>query len=129
MVPGFNHNFTYRGTLFHVQTEDGGRKHPTIVSLLFSGGTVLASSKISYADILGSDLLEQAVEALMKEQHQDLLRRLKRGEFDETIAHVRSDVPATQSGEAATVVAAPSTSATGPDLQQLILAYLTGEAL
>ena len=30
MVVGFNHNFTYKGTVYHIQTEDSGRKSPRV---------------------------------------------------------------------------------------------------
>lgn len=86
MVVGFNHNFTYKGTVYHIQTEDSGVKSPTIVTLLYHGGTILASRKTSYADITKVDNLEQVVEELMKEQHKGMLRSLKNGEFDEVIA-------------------------------------------
>ena len=86
MVVGFNHNFRYKGELFHVQTEDSGLKSPHIITLLYRGGTILASKKTSYADITKTDRLEQVVEELMKEQHREMLRRLKSGEFDEIIA-------------------------------------------
>lgn len=90
MVVGFNHNFRYKGELFHVQTEDSGLKSPHIITLLYRGGTILASKKTSYADITKVDRLEQVVEELMKEQHREMLRRLKSGEFDEVIAGRRS---------------------------------------
>jgi cell division septation protein DedD len=86
MVVGFNHNFSYRGVVYHVQTEDGGRNSPTIVTLLYCGGTILASRKTSYADITRVDNLPQVVEELMKEQHKGMLRGLKNGEFDDAIA-------------------------------------------
>lgn len=86
MVVGFNHNFRYKGEIFHVQTEDSGLKSPHIITLLYRGGTILASKKTSYADITRVDRLEQVVEELMKEQHREMLRRLKDGEFDEIIA-------------------------------------------
>lgn len=86
MVVGFNHNFTYKGAVYHIQTEDSGRKSPTIVTLLYHGGTILASRKTSYADIAKVDNLEQVVEELMKEQHKGMLRSLKNGEFDDVIA-------------------------------------------
>ncbi len=35
MVVGFNHNFRYKGEVYHVQTEDGGLKSPNIVTLLY----------------------------------------------------------------------------------------------
>lgn len=82
MVVGFNHNFRYKGEIYHVQTEDGGIKSPNIITLLYRGGTILASKKTSYSDIIKVDSLEQVVEELMKEQHREMLRRLKEGEFD-----------------------------------------------
>jgi len=86
MVVGFNHNFSYKGVIYHIQTEDGGRNSPTIVTLLYHGGTILASRKTSYADISRVDNLAKVVEELMKEQHKGMLRSLKNGEFDAAIA-------------------------------------------
>ncbi len=83
MVLGFNHNIQYKGEIFHIQTEDSGVSTPHIITLLYRGGTIIASKKTSYADIIKVENLEQVVEELMKEQHKEVLRRLKSGEFDE----------------------------------------------
>lgn len=85
MVTGFNHNIGYKGELFHVQTEDSGRANPHIITLLYRGGTILASAKTGYADIIKTDQLELVVESIMKEQHKEMMRRLKGGEFDSRI--------------------------------------------
>ena len=85
MVVGFNHNVRYKEQVFHIQTEDSGLKSPHIITLLYVGGTILASKKTSYADISKVDNLEAVVEELMKEQHKEMLRSLKKGEFDERI--------------------------------------------
>lgn len=90
MVVGFNHNFRYKGEVYHIQTEDSGVKSPNIVTLLYQGGTILGSKKTSYADIAKVDNLEQVVEELMKEQHKDMLRSLKAGEYDEIIDRFQS---------------------------------------
>ena len=82
MVLGFNHNVMYKGEVFHVQTEDSGVANPHIITLLYKGGVILCSKKTSYADILKMESLEQVVEELMKEQHKEMMRRLKAGEFD-----------------------------------------------
>jgi hypothetical protein len=112
MVVGFNHNFRYRGELFHVQTEDSGLKSPHIITLLYRGGTILASKKTSYADITKVDRLEQVVEELMKEQHREMLRRLKSGEFDEIIVGQRSaDAPAAAPSTVAPLPPPPATPA------------------
>jgi hypothetical protein len=83
MVLGFNHNIRYKGEIFHVQTEDSGIATPQITTLLYRGGTIIASKKTGYADIIKVDNLELVVEELMKDQHKEMLRRLKLGEFDE----------------------------------------------
>jgi len=83
MLLGYNHNINYKDSVFHIQTEDSGIKNPHIITLLYREGVILSSKKTSYADILKIDNLEAVVEDLMKEQHKDMLRRLKSGEFDE----------------------------------------------
>jgi hypothetical protein len=85
MVVGFNHNFSYKGQVYHVQTEDSGARNPHIITLLYRGGTILASKKTSYADIIKADNLEVVVEELMKSQHREMLRLLKNGDFDELL--------------------------------------------
>jgi ketol-acid reductoisomerase len=82
MVQGFNHNILYKGVVFHVQTEDSGLKNPHITTLLYRHGTIIASKKTDYSDIITVEMLEKVVEDLMKEQHKEMLRRLKSGEFD-----------------------------------------------
>jgi hypothetical protein len=88
MITGFNTNVRHGGRTFHVQTEDSGRNSPRVISHLYRGGTILASEKRDYADLLGSSNLTTLVRRLMEEQHQSMLRRLKGGEFDETIAMI-----------------------------------------
>lgn len=83
MLLGYNHNINYKGSVFHIQTEDSGVKNPHIITLLYREGVILCSKKTSYADILRIDNLEAVVEDLMKEQHKEMLRRLKSGEFDD----------------------------------------------
>lgn len=83
MLLGYNHNINYKDSVFHIQTEDSGIRNPHIITLLYREGVILSSKKTSYADILKIDSLEAVVEDLMKEQHKDMLRRLKSGEFDE----------------------------------------------
>jgi hypothetical protein len=112
MVVGFNHNFTYKGSVYHIQTEDSGRRSPTIVTLLYRGGTILASRKTSYADIARVDNLEQVVEELMKEQHKGMLRSLKAGEFDDIIGRYDHAQPAAVAETQPPVVAAASPQAT-----------------
>ncbi len=141
MVVGFNHNFRYRDEVFHVQTEDGGRDRPHIITLLYQGGSILGSQKSSYADITATDNLEQVVEERMKEQHREMLRRLKAGEFDELIAGnrqapapappepvaVNPPVPAAEGQPGTEAAAPPEAASAGAGLDEIILAYLEGD--
>ncbi len=108
MVVGFNHNFRYKGEVFHVQTEDGGLNTTNIITLLYRGGTILARQKTSYADIAKVDNLNKVVEELMKEQHKEMLKRLKTGEFDQRVEEILSGkkLAPVESESAATVSSA-----------------------
>jgi len=97
MIVGFNHNITYRGVGFHVQTEDSGTQKPQLVTLLYHGGTIISSQKTVYADIIKVDNLEQVVEELAKEQHKGMLKKLTQGNFDERI--VELGIPLGVAGE------------------------------
>jgi len=110
MVVGFNHNFRYKGEVYHIQTEDSGVKSPNIVTLLYQGGTILGSKKTSYADIAKVDNLEKVVEELMKEQHKGMLRSLKSGEYDEVIDRFQAGkkvIPKEEKATAPPVVVPP----------------------
>lgn len=82
-VVGYNHNVKHRGKLFHVQTEDSGVKNPHVITHVFVGGNVIATKKISYADILDAENLPDAVRQLMEMQHKEILRNLINGVYDD----------------------------------------------
>jgi len=88
MITGSNTNVRHGGKLFHVQTEDSGRRNPHVISHLYYGGTILASEKTRYDELLDleSESLDKDVRALIEEQHKSMLMQLKHGEFDALIA-------------------------------------------
>ena len=88
MITGSNTNVRHGGKLFHVQTEDSGRRNPHVISHLYFGGTILASEKTKYDELLDleSESLAKDVRGLIEEQHKSMLKKLKRGEFDAVIA-------------------------------------------
>lgn len=113
MLLGYNHNITYKGEVFHVQTEDSGVKNPHVITLLYREGVILCSKKTSYADILKIEQLEAVVEDLMKEQHKDMMRRLKNGEFDARAFPDKSKPePVTELKEEAAITEPPPPQAT-----------------
>jgi len=88
MITGSNTNIRYRGKLFHIQTEDSGRRNPHVISHLYYGGTILASQKTRYAELLDleSETIDKDVKLLMDEQHALMLERLKGGVYDDVIS-------------------------------------------
>ena len=82
-VVGYNHNVKHRGKLFHIQTEDSGVKNPHVITHVFVGGNIIATKRISYADILDAENLPDAVRQLMEMQHKEVLRNLINGVYDD----------------------------------------------
>ncbi|MCL2012300.1 MAG: hypothetical protein FWG75_05885 [Cystobacterineae bacterium] len=81
-LSGFNHNVKHKGQLYHIQTEDSGKHNPTVTTLLFLGGNILASLKVSYAEHLDAEALPKRVRELMEAQHKQMLRNLLKGQYD-----------------------------------------------
>ena len=82
MLTGYNTDFKFQDKIYHCQTEDGGLNSPSITSLLYYQGAILASRKTSYADILKADCLEEVVRELMMEQHKQMIRDLMHGRLN-----------------------------------------------
>lgn len=80
-ILGYNHNVSYRGLVFHVQTEDSGVNNPHIFTHLFHGGVIISTRKLEY----DAEAAEDVVKSLMQAQHKAVLKDLKRGDFSERI--------------------------------------------
>jgi len=81
MLSGFNHNIRFRGKVYHVQTEDGGKANPQISTHVFLGGVILDSVRWPYEDILGKPGWQAVLKDRMKAQHLEEIRRLLAGEI------------------------------------------------
>jgi hypothetical protein len=79
MLVGYNTNISYKGTVYHVQTEDSGIRNPHIITLLYHKGTILARKKTGYAHIAAAPDYQEKVRELMKEQHKSMIRELIHG--------------------------------------------------
>jgi hypothetical protein len=86
LITGYNANVRHGGRVFHVQTEDSGRAHPHVITHLYFEGTVLASERCDYGELVGAPDLVARVRELMEQQHAMVVERLRRGEFDAVIA-------------------------------------------
>ncbi|MDA8431566.1 MAG: hypothetical protein M0Z60_01230 [Nitrospiraceae bacterium] len=127
MLVGYNTNVPYKGKLYHVQTEDNGRKNPLVVTLLYIKGTILASKKTSYAHLVEDPDWKEKVRELMKEQHKAMMKELIRGAHTGDAAGIAEEVPAEPQVTAVPQAAAPAPAApeepqpeAAPDAKQQI---------
>lgn len=80
---GFNSDVAWRGTEYHVQTEDWGSGNPFLVSRVFHNGAVVKSIKTSYVEVLppGTRAEAKTIRLAMKIQHQQILDLLVSGKL------------------------------------------------
>lgn len=87
MITGFNTDVRHEGRVYHVQTEDRGQDSPVLESLVYIGGTVVASKRTHYADKLSNGATEEMIASLLKRQHQVIIAAIKAGRIDDLIRH------------------------------------------
>ena len=83
MITGFNTDIVYQGVTYHVQTEDKGIKTPLILSLVYDRGTILASKRSPYNDLLDGDFDEQELAARLQKQHQLICAAIRAGRIED----------------------------------------------
>lgn len=90
MITGYNTDVKHRFGVVHVQTEDKGRATPTLESLIYVGGQVVASQRSAYADLLTEDheADEVSIAERMDEQHREMVAGIRAGKFDSPLARV-----------------------------------------
>ncbi len=79
MLIGYNTNVTYKGKVYHVQTEDSGLSNPFILTLLYHQGAILNSIKTSYAHLTDRTDFKEQLRDLMKHQHKEMIKTLIAG--------------------------------------------------
>jgi hypothetical protein len=129
MLTGYNTDFKFQGKIYHVQTEDGGINSPSITSLLYHQGAILASRKTSYADIIKADCLDEVVRELMMEQHKQMIRDLMQGKLEIQTPAQQSAPPAPQAApfKASPAAPAPKGEVNENGLDDIIHDFLTQE--
>ena len=85
MITGFNTDIEYNGVIYHVQTEDKGLETPLILSLIYTGGHILASKRSAYEDLLASGFDEKVLTERLHRQHKILCAAIKTGRIDDLI--------------------------------------------
>ena len=83
MITGFNTDIQYDGVTYHVQTEDKGVAIPIVMSLVYHRGTILASKRSPYKDLLESELDEDVLAERLKRQHNLICAAIQAGRIED----------------------------------------------
>ena len=86
MITGFNTDIEYDGKTYHVQTEDKGLETPFILTLVYDGGTILASRRQPYEDLFTGGFSEKDLAARLQRQHSLICAAVNAGRIDDLIA-------------------------------------------
>jgi hypothetical protein len=105
VITGFNTDVEHGGVVYHVQTEDKGLDSPLILSLVYSGGAILASKRSPYEDLIETGFDEAVLADRLKRQHRLICAAIRAGRVDE-LKRMSSREPIT-----GRLVAPPSASA------------------
>lgn len=79
MITGFNTDIQHQGVTYHVQTEDKGVNTPLILSLVYDGGTILASKRSSYSDLLDGAFDKNVLIERLQKQHKLMCAAVRAG--------------------------------------------------
>ncbi|PWT92906.1 MAG: hypothetical protein C5B54_02785 [Acidobacteria bacterium] len=83
MITGHNTDITYKGTIYHVQTEDKGRANPVIETLVYKGGEILDAKRTSYGTMLEDGSYEEKkIISMIEEQHRVMITEIRAGRYD-----------------------------------------------
>ena len=91
MITGFNTDIEHDGVVYHVQTEDKGLDSPLILSLVYSGGAILASKRSRYEDLIVSGFDEELLAQRLKRQHRLICAAINAGRIEDLKRMGRSE--------------------------------------
>lgn len=83
MITGFNTDIEFEGVTYHIQTEDKGLDTPLILSLVYDRGTILASKRSSYEDLLNDKFDEKALTQRLQKQHKLICAAVRAGRIED----------------------------------------------
>jgi hypothetical protein len=83
VITGFNTDIEHDGVIYHVQTEDKGLETPIILSLVYAGGTILASKRSPYKDLIAKGFSDEALAERLKRQHRLICAAIHSGRIND----------------------------------------------
>ena len=98
MITGFNTDIKCEGVTYHVQTEDKGLATPLILSLVYDRGTILASKRSPYDDLLIDTFDEKVLSERLQKQHKLICAAIRAGRIEDLKRMTMKDSDSRQKG-------------------------------
>jgi len=83
VITGYNTDVEHNGVVYHVQTEDKGLQTPLILSLVYTGGAILASKRSPYDDLIASGFDQNVLAERLQRQHKLICAAVHAGRIEE----------------------------------------------
>lgn len=83
VITGFNTDIEHNGVVYHVQTEDKGLDSPLILSLVYDRGTILASKRSPYNDLIEAGFDEKVLAERLQKQHKLICAAVRAGRIED----------------------------------------------
>lgn len=83
MITGYNTDVEHGGVVYHVQTEDKGLDTPIILSLVYTGGAILASKRSPYDDLIANGFDKEVLVERLQRQHKLICAAVHAGRIEE----------------------------------------------
>jgi hypothetical protein len=83
VITGYNTDVEHNGIVYHVQTEDKGLQTPVILSLVYTGGAILASKRSPYDDLIAGGFDQDVLAERLQRQHKLICAAVHAGRIEE----------------------------------------------
>ena len=108
MISGFNTDVEFGDVVYHVQTEDKGVKSRLILSLVYDGGTILASKRTNYDELGDGELDPNILAERVQRQHQLICAAVRAGRLNDLKSMAAKDRKAASKPVPEVVVQTPA---------------------
>jgi hypothetical protein len=116
VITGYNTDVEFEGVTYHVQTEDKGLSKPIILSLVYDRGTILASKRLPYDDLVEGGFDEDVLAARLSRQHKLICAAIQAGRIEDLRQmNLRESVAAADASKAVFVEAGEAEVALSAD--------------
>jgi hypothetical protein len=100
VLTGFNTDIEHAGVVYHVQTEDKGMETPMILTLVYSGGAILASKRSPYDDLIEKGYEEAVLAERVNRQHKLICAAVLAGRLSDLKKMTEREAATRQSAKA-----------------------------